>query len=119
MNADLPVLNLESVRIAFEDDDAGLSDLLELVLSTASTDLGALEAAIAARDEALAGELAHGLKGASSNVGAEEFAALAASLEGAARGPQWPLVQERFAQLQAAFVRLRSCIEAFCASVQP
>ena len=118
MNADHPVLNLESVRIAFEDDDAGLLDLLDLVLATAQTDLANLAAAIGARDATLVGKLAHGLKGASSNVGAEEFAAIAARLETAVHEGAWDRGVALFEQLEGAFGRVRTSIEAFRASVK-
>lgn len=63
------------------DDAEFMGELVEMYLTDAADQLASLEQAIAAADWTTARRTAHRLRGASSNVGAQELARLCSDLE--------------------------------------
>lgn len=74
-------VNVARLREATLDDADFMSELVEMYLTDAADQLISLEQAIAAADWRSTSRTAHRLRGASSNVGAEELARLCSELE--------------------------------------
>ena len=74
-------VNVARLREATLDDAEFMSELVEMYLTDAADQLVSLEQAIASADWSLTSRTAHRLRGASSNVGAEELARLCSELE--------------------------------------
>ena len=62
-------------------DEEDFIELVELFTTTAPTDIGKLRAAIETGNSQMAVEAAHSLKGASGNLGFEEFSSIAGEAE--------------------------------------
>ena len=74
-------VNIVRLREATLEDDEFLVELVEMFLTDASDQLDLLASAIDSPDQVEVGRKAHRLRGACSNVGAEELARLCAALE--------------------------------------
>ena len=74
-------VNVARLREATLDDAEFMGELVEMFLTDAADQLVSLEQAIASADWPFTSRTAHRLRGASSNVGAEELARLCADLE--------------------------------------
>jgi two-component system sensor histidine kinase/response regulator len=95
-------IRLEQLRAIVGNDHSGLRRYLELYVSTGETLLRQISVALSAGEAEDVRRLAHTIKGASGNVGADEVAALAARLEHVTGEAEWHgLVQE----LEASFGR--------------
>lgn len=74
-------VNVARLREATFDDAEFMGELVEMFLTDAGVQLVVLEQAIASADGPSTSRTAHRLRGACSNVGAEELARLCADLE--------------------------------------
>lgn len=74
-------VNVARLREATLDDAEFMDELVEMFLTDAADQLALLERAIASADWPSTSRTAHRLRGASSNVGAEELARLCSELE--------------------------------------
>ena len=74
-------VNIVRLREATLEDDEFLVELVEMFLTDASDQLDLLATAIDSPDQVDVGRKAHRLRGACSNIGAEELARLCAELE--------------------------------------
>lgn len=75
-----PVI-MSRLREAALDDAKFMGELVEMYLTDAADQLASLEQAIASADWETASRTAHRLRGASSNIGAQELARLCSDLE--------------------------------------
>ncbi len=74
-------VNLARLKEATLDDAEFMGELVEMYLTDAADQLLSLEQAIASADWTSTSRTAHRLRGASSNVGADELARLCSDLE--------------------------------------
>ncbi len=85
-------------------DSALVAAVLDDFIATTRTDLGSLDAAIAARDAEETGRQAHRLKGASRIVGAHRLSGLAQQIEDAVLSSDgWTTVEPLAGELRATF----------------
>jgi HPt (histidine-containing phosphotransfer) domain-containing protein len=82
-------------------------EVIRLVLEDAETAIGELVPALRVRNAAVGGTLAHQLKGASANVGAERLADAALRLERALDDDDWTTASRSFDEVLAALATLR------------
>lgn len=74
-------LNLERIKTIFQEDEAGIRELLHASAAALSEDVSRLVEAVDRGDAAAAAEAAHALRGASANIGAERLCSQAAAIE--------------------------------------
>jgi HPt (histidine-containing phosphotransfer) domain-containing protein len=74
-------VNVERLREATFDDPEFMGELVEIFLTDVADQLVSLERAIASQDWPSTSRTAHRVRGASSNVGADELARLCSNLE--------------------------------------
>lgn len=103
---DKGILDLTRLEEAFEDDRAGIAELLEMALDTGAKHRASMEDALASGDAPALAKAAHGIKGSAGNIGALEVAALATELEQRARGGDVSGARERVDAIGAAYDRL-------------
>jgi HPt (histidine-containing phosphotransfer) domain-containing protein len=70
-----------------------------------------LKAFLETQDAAGAGRQAHSIKGAAANVGGERLRQVALEAEKAADSGDWSAANERMAEMEAQFSRLREAME--------
>ena len=114
---DTPTLEISRLEEIFEDDTAGIADLLEAAMETGLGHQNALRTGLDARQLEGVMRAAHAIKGSSANIGGNEVAAIAASIEDAARKNSWDGIPENADALDAAYERLRAAVAAYRASV--
>jgi two-component system, sensor histidine kinase and response regulator len=114
---DTPVLEISRLQEIFEDDTAGIVDLLEAAMRTGAGHQELLRSAIErnALEEVM--KTAHAIKGSSANIGGNEVAEIAARIEDAARANTWDGVAADAHQLDAAYERLRAAVREYRAEV--
>jgi HPt (histidine-containing phosphotransfer) domain-containing protein len=104
------VLDLSRLQEAFEDDVAGIADLLEMALGTGAKHTKTLRDGIAAADLTAVAKAAHGIKGSASNIGAPGVTAVAIQIEDRIRSGSWDGVAELAEALDAAYAALRETV---------
>ena len=110
-NANATVLvNFDQLK-ELGDDPGLIAELFDLFQTTTTEQLEKLAAAVDGRNVAAIKAIAHEAKGACGNLGVERMARLAADLEKAVQGADWPLVDTLRADLEAAFAQTRHAIE--------
>jgi HPt (histidine-containing phosphotransfer) domain-containing protein len=114
---DTPILEISRLEEIFEDDTAGIADLLEAAMGTGSTTEAALRAAFERRalDDVM--RAAHSIKGSSANVGGNEVAEIAGRIEAAARANSWDGIEPALIELAEAYERLRAAVRAYRAEI--
>jgi HPt (histidine-containing phosphotransfer) domain-containing protein len=114
---DTPILEISRLEEIFEDDSAGIADLLEAAMGTGATSQAALRDAFARRslDEVM--RAAHSIKGSTANVGGNEVAAVAGRIETAARANTWDGIEPALGELDEAYERLRAAVRAYRAGL--
>jgi len=117
VSADSQVLNLARLEEAFDDDRAGIAELLEMALETGAKHLRNLEEGLSRGDATIVARAAHSIKGSAGNVGAERIAALAASLDTVARLNDLHDARTRIEALRSAYDELAEAIGAYRATV--
>jgi HPt (histidine-containing phosphotransfer) domain-containing protein len=106
-------VNVARLREATLDDAEFMDELVEMFLTDVADQLVSLELAIAAEDWPSTSRTAHRLRGASSNVGAEELARLCSDLEhrsaeaGAVESSAGAGIREEFERVTSA---LQDCV---------
>lgn len=91
---------------AFEDDTAGIADLLDMALETGKKHRRALEEGLAAGDAQAVARAAHGIKGSSGNIGANTVYRLATELDARARTGNLDGARERVDAIDAEYERV-------------
>jgi HPt (histidine-containing phosphotransfer) domain-containing protein len=114
---DNEVLDMTRLEEAFEDDTAGIADLLDMALQTGAKHRRTLEEGLAAGDATLVARAAHGIKGSAGNIGANEVYRLATELDARARTGDISDARERIAAIDAAYERVAQEVRAYRASV--
>ncbi len=106
-----PPINVARLCDTFGDDPEFLAEMYGLYVSDAGERLAELDAALSASDTKKIESVAHTLKGASGNIGAERMSTLAAELEKVdlAQAPQ---------EAQDLAVALNAEFEAVCTFVK-
>jgi len=114
---DTPILEISRLEEIFEDDTAGIADLLEAAMVTGATNQAALRDGFARRalDDVM--RASHSIKGSSANVGGNEVAAVAGRIEAAARAQTWDGIEPGLTELDEAYERLRAAVRAYRAGV--
>ena len=82
---DSEILDLSRLVEAFEDDTAGIADLLDMALETGAKHRLALADGVARGDAEVVRRAAHSIKGSASNIGAARVSSIAADIENQAR----------------------------------
>jgi len=106
------ILELATLRSVVGDNPVKLRQYLDLFASTTGTLLEQIVAATGQRDAARLSRLAHTLKGTCGNVGAQEMAALASALEGAAGLGDWLAAAGFSRDLDSCFIRTKAVASA-------
>ena len=114
---DTPILEISRLEEIFEDDTAGIADLLDAAMGTGATNQATLRDAFARRslDEVM--RASHAIKGSTANVGGNEVAEIAGRIEAAARAQTWDGIEPALSELDAAYERLREAVRAYRAEV--
>ena len=110
---DRAILDLARLREIYEDDRAGILDLLNLAVQTAHVQMETIDAAIGSHNAPDVRGAAHAIKGASLNVGAPETARVAAELEVAGANSRWETIPGKAVALREALVRLAENVELY------
>ena len=112
-----PVLEISRLEEIFEDDTAGIADLLEAAMGTGAANQATLRDALGRRalDEVM--RAAHAIKGSTANIGGNEVAAAAAIIENAARAQTWDGIEPAAIELDEAYERLRAAVRAYRAGI--
>ncbi|MGE5231146.1 MAG: response regulator, partial [Deltaproteobacteria bacterium] len=108
----LPALDLAPLKEAVGSDPANLRRYLDLFASSTAELLAQVRPAIANRDAATAGRLAHSLKGTCGTVGARQMALLAGALEAAVGRADWQGADGLGRDLEICFGRTRTAAGA-------
>jgi signal transduction histidine kinase/DNA-binding response OmpR family regulator len=101
------ILELGPLTALVGEDRVAIGRYLDLFTSTTADLLSDIGAGVRRRELDVVHRLAHTLKGACGNVGAEEMAALALSLETAVLGEQWDTAGRLCIELNDCFARTR------------
>ena len=111
------MLDLSRLQEAFEDDAAGIADLLEMALETGRKHRAALEEGLAAGDASVVARAAHGIKGSAGTIGATAVYALAMELDARARTGDLDGARERIDAIGDAYARVAEEVRAYRASL--
>ncbi len=114
---DTPTLEISRLEEIFEDDTAGIADLLAAAMETGATHQAALREGIAREDLGAVMRASHAIKGSSANIGGNEVAAVAGRIETAARAGTWEGIAADADALDAAYEQLRGAVAAYRESV--
>lgn len=104
-------VQMETLRGLFGDDDESIREILETYLDDLGKSREELAASVTARDRKRTGRIAHSMKGASANVGANGLSVICASLEHRSAEASWE-------ELEGLAVRVRDEAVAVLASVR-
>jgi HPt (histidine-containing phosphotransfer) domain-containing protein len=114
---DTPTLEISRLEEIFEEDTAGIADLLDAAMETGAAHQAALRDGISRNDLDSVMRAAHAIKGSSANIGGNEVAEVAARIEDAARANTWDGIPSNADDLSAAYDRLRVAVAAYRESV--
>ena len=114
---DTPILEISRLEEIFEDDRAGIVDLLEAAMRTGETYQQALRDGLRRQDLNDVMRAAHAIKGSSANVGGNEVADVSARIENAARAGTWDGIAADADELDRAYDRLRGAVRSYAAEV--
>jgi len=104
---EITVLNMERLSESSGGDAELMGELIQLYVRDTEEKLPGLEQSVKAGEAIHAGNVAHGIKGASAAVGAEEAAAAFLALERLGRSGETIGLQEALEEARAAFHRAR------------
>jgi HPt (histidine-containing phosphotransfer) domain-containing protein len=100
-------VDLERIRTICMGDEEFMQELIGIYLDDAPTQLEILREAVAAADSKRTSSVAHRLKGASGNVGAERLSELCQKLEALGRNGEPAGFGAVFGELDTEFGRVR------------
>jgi two-component system sensor histidine kinase/response regulator len=115
---DTPVLEISRLQEIFEDDAAGIADLLEAAMNTGAGHQAALRGALTRGALQDVMRAAHAIKGSTANIGGNEVADVAGRIEATARDQRWDGIEAALSELDAAYDRLRAAVAEYRAEVQ-
>lgn len=114
---DNEILDLTRLEEAFEDDTAGIAELLGMALETGVKHRRALDEGLARGDASVVARAAHSIKGSAGNIGANEVARLAIELDRRARSGDLSGAREQIIAIGAAYDRLADAVDAYRAAI--
>jgi two-component system, sensor histidine kinase and response regulator len=114
---DSDILDLSRLVEAFEDDTAGIAELLDMALETGAKHRAALAEGIVRGDAEVVRRAAHSIKGSAGNIGANAVMHDAAALEERARAGDLEDARERAAAIDAGYARVAAEVKAYRASL--
>ena len=114
---DNDILDLTRLREAFEDDEAGIVELLEMALATGEKHVARLRQALSDRDAEGAARAAHGIKGSAGNIGATTVYELAVELDQRARLGNLEGARERIDAIGAAYAQVADEVRTYRAQL--
>ncbi len=114
---DKAILDIARLEEAFEDDVAGIAELLEMAMETGRKHRAALAQALANADASGVARAAHGIKGSAGNIGANVVYGLATELDARARTGSLEGARERIEAIDAAYARVEEEVRAYRAAV--
>ncbi len=114
---DRTILDITNLEEAFEDDTAGIAELLEMALETGRRLIGELQDAIATGNAPGVARAAHSIKGSAANIGAMTPSTLAAALEQRARAGDLAGAADACAAIESAYAPVAAEISAYRSSV--
>lgn len=114
---DTPILAISRLEEIFEDDRAGILELLEAAMRTGSTYQQALREGLERRELTDVMRAAHAIKGSSANVGGNEVAEVSARIEDTARAGTWDGIAQDADELDRAYDRLRGAVRSYATEV--
>ena len=103
---DRTILDITNLEEAFDDDTAGIAELLEMAMETGRKHRAALDAGLAAGDATMIARAAHGMKGSAGNIGAKVVYRLATELDARARTGNLDGARERIDAIHAEYERV-------------
>jgi len=103
-------MNLQTLWSLFGDDEETIREILETFAVDLRKNCQALHDALAARERRLFGRVAHSMKGASSNVGADTFAAICSKAEQRAAEASWQELESFVKRIDNEAGRLQSYV---------
>ena len=107
----VPVFDRAAFLERVMDDEDLVREIAELFLADLPVQLGRLAAAVDSGDCRLAGQLAHGIKGASANVGGEVLRETAFEMEKAGKAGDLVALKTLLPEMQKRFARLKEAME--------
>ncbi|MBV9439661.1 MAG: Hpt domain-containing protein [Candidatus Eremiobacteraeota bacterium] len=110
---DSAALDLARLEEAFEDDVAGIAELLEMALDTGRKHCRKLAEGLAEGNVETIRRAAHSIKGSAATIGANEVTALASQLEQQARAGDVRGAAEAIANIDAAYARVEEEVRAY------
>ena len=113
----MPVLDLTMLEEVYEDDTAGMLELLGIAQRTIGDARPVLANAIAKRALEVVRSSAHGIKGALLNVGGHEAARVASAIEQRARSGEWEPLGSLANDLDSALARFDAAVASYRVSV--
>ena len=105
-------LQIETLQGLFGDDNESIREILATYLDDLTKNCEALERAVADRDRVRASRVAHSMKGASANVGANDLSALCADFEHRAKDGPWEDLQRELARVRAEAAEVLAGVRA-------
>lgn len=114
---DREILDITNLEEAFEDDTAGIAELLEMAMETGRKHRRALEDGFAAGDAQVVARAAHGIKGSAGNIGAKVVYRLATELDARARTGDLDGARERIDAIHAEYERVAEEVRQYRARV--
>jgi HPt (histidine-containing phosphotransfer) domain-containing protein len=103
----MQVLDVERLAEVFDHDSAEIAEVVQLLITTATDFVAGIEAALERRDHEEGARLAHELKGAAGNAGAEVLSERSRAVELFFKDRDWQAVRWAIADLRAGLDVLR------------
>lgn len=112
------VINPERLQEVAMGDDEFLHELIDLYLSDAPMQLGALSNAVVSEDAAAVSAAAHKLKGSCGNVGAEGLVALCQKIEASGKAGRMQELADLYQQVAQEFEDVNEALHGVKAGSQ-
>ncbi len=107
-------INLVQLRQMFGGDDDLVRKLLQLYISSTLSLLAGVQEALDMRNSESLARFAHSIKGASSNIAADEMTRLSVQLQEAARQEDWAAAQALCGSLEDSLKEVDKFVTMFC-----
>lgn len=112
----MATLNLDRLKTATQGDQELAAELASLFIGDVQVQLGALRSAVESQDLGQVADIAHRLKGSSSNLGAEQLCHLCAALEANGLHGVEGGLSAQLGEIQSEFALVRRELEAVASS---
>lgn len=105
-----PALKIDALRDLFGDDNDAIREILETFRVDLGSNFGELSTVAAARNRQRLARVAHSMKGASANVGANTLSALCAAVERASAEGAWTDLDGMVARVHEEATAVLECV---------